>query len=215
MMVSLNGSANNITSQSNVSNEELVQSLQSQIDELLKIKEGEDQEQLSLRHGYESTKRKLTDLEENYKQSINSLNNTHRALNVLQTELEKQKASNKQLRNELEEVRLKRKMQSPRNFSTASMDHLGNGRSNSLTSNSGVGSNSGGPGSVVGGLDSVDEVDIDDRINDLQEEVSRSGFKIKDLQADLYIVRQERDQLKDELVTLKKRMLFDSTNDSE
>ncbi|GMG32761.1 unnamed protein product [Ambrosiozyma monospora] len=213
-VVSVNGSTNNITSQSNASNEKLVQSLQSQIDELLRIKEGEDQEQLSLRHGYESTKRKLTDLEENYKQSINSLNNTHRALNVLQTELEKQKASNKQLRNELEEVRLKRKMQSPRNFSTASMDHS-SGRSNSLTSNSGFGSNGGGPGSVVGGLDSVDEVDIDDRLNDLQEEVSRSGFKIKDLQADLYIVRQERDQLKDELVTLKKRMLFDSTNDSD
>ncbi|GMF62440.1 unnamed protein product [[Candida] boidinii] len=87
--------------------------LQSQLAKILELTKKDDQheqELKTLKAKYEASEKeyldKLTEMEISYKQSVQSLNNTHRALTLSQNELDKQRDINKKLTSELDELRL-------------------------------------------------------------------------------------------------------------
>ncbi|SCU94350.1 LAFA_0F21308g1_1 [Lachancea sp. 'fantastica'] len=119
----------------------------------------------------------VRNLEHNYESSVNSVNYASRALELSQAELNKFKQENKQLTDELEE--LKYKSTDRRDISLTSND-------DSILSVGG-----GAPGSETR--------------NDMRDAPYR--LKIKDLKAELFIIKQERDSLNDNLMELKKKLL--------
>ncbi|ODV83971.1 hypothetical protein CANARDRAFT_8965 [[Candida] arabinofermentans NRRL YB-2248] len=174
------------TESSTIGKDQLIEKLQAQVDELLSIKKSEESDLETVTNQLNATSLKLKELEESYKKSITSLNNTHRALQVSQIESEKQKELNKKLNLDISELQLKK-----RNFSSNSNPGYPNSSVENTPKN--------------GIVRSDDEVTAgeDDEDGELDE---RYGFKIRDLEADLFIVGQERDQLKEELVLLKKKL---------
>ncbi|SCU88816.1 LAME_0E01244g1_1 [Lachancea meyersii CBS 8951] len=116
-------------------------------------------------------------LEQNYESSLNSVNYASRALELSQDDLNKYKQENKRLADELEE--LKYKSNDRRDVSITSNDE-------SIMS---VG------GGAVGS----------DSRNDMRDAPYR--LKIKDLKAELFIIKQERDSLNENLMELKKKLL--------
>lgn len=158
--------------ESQSSQNKTIQELQSQVDKLLNVnKDAENQ----LRSKVEVQDRRLKELEEAYKNSVNSLNNTHRALTLSQSEMEKLKDANKKLSSDLDELKLKRSI-SPK---VRSDEDAENGESKGINS-------------------SNDE--------DFSEIEAQYSFKIKDLEAELFIASQERDKMREELVSLKKKI---------
>ncbi|VEU21446.1 DEKNAAC102725 [Brettanomyces naardenensis] len=152
-----------------------VKRLQAQVDELLDFNKSEE-DGLKSQLSVEEKKRK--ELESSYKQSVSSLNNTHRALAMSQTEIESLRDSIKKLNSELEDLKLKKRIPS------------GAVRSPSASHTS----------------DLVADKDGEQDIGDNSEIEARYGFKIRDLEADLFIATQERDKLREELIALKKKM---------
>lgn len=158
--------------ESQLSQNKTIQELQSQVDKLLNVnKDAENQ----LRSKVEVQDRRLKELEEAYKNSVNSLNNTHRALTLSQSEMEKLKDANKKLSSDLDELKLKRSI-SPK---VRSDEDAENGESKGVNSRN-------------------DE--------DFSEIEAQYSFKIKDLEAELFIASQERDKMREELVSLKKKI---------
>ena len=121
----------------------------------------------------EELRAKQTELDElsaNYKESINSMNNTSKALELSQKELERYKSLNKKLQEDLENVK------------------LGHDRD--------------------GGSEGKEDGNISVNSNDNSSiRDARFNMKINDLKAELFIIQQERDSLKDETLQLKKKLL--------
>ncbi|SCU99407.1 LADA_0H19570g1_1 [Lachancea dasiensis] len=120
---------------------------------------------------------KVEDLEQNYEHSVNSVNNASRALELSQADLNKFKQDNKRLADELEE--LKYKSPDYRDVSITSVDE-------SIASS----------GAVAASTESK---------NDMRAAPYR--LKINDLKAELFIIKQERDSLNENLMELKKKLL--------
>ncbi|GME97652.1 unnamed protein product [[Candida] boidinii] len=173
--------------------------LQSQLAKILELTKKDDQheqELKTLKAKYEASEKeyldKLTEMEISYKQSVQSLNNTHRALTLSQNELDKQRDINKKLTSELDELRLissKKSMPGSRNITPI----LGRGHTPLSADKE----------SFDDSFNNEDEADDEDMGLD-----ARYRFKIRDLEADLVIVGQERDQLRDELIKLKKKVMM-------
>lgn len=102
--------------------------------------------------------------EENYRNAMNSVKKTGKALEMSQKELNKQKDLNKHLQQEMEELKLKR------NVSTSSGQ----------------------------GEEDEDEEDLKD---------AEFNMKIRDLEAELFITKQDRDELKEQVVAVKKQLI--------
>jgi len=174
--------------------EEVTSSLQSHIDDLLKENEELHTQHKSLQGKYsllesnqqelESLKAKVAELskmEENYKQSLHSVKNSSRALQVSQSELNKQKELTTKLQQELEELKLFRaNRKSSRNTTPIVNDF-----SNHPTPKQ--------------------PVTTDEEEEDIEN--AHYNLKIRDLQAELYITQQERNDLKRDVLELKKKML--------
>lgn len=111
-------------------------------------------------------------IQENYKRSLNSVNNSSRALELSETEIEKLKKENKRITEQLEEMRCKGTSQCT-------------------------------DASFLSSEDSVNSM------NDVHY-----NLKIKDLKAELFIIKQERDSLKDDVLELKKKILNLEDHDS-
>ncbi|EGW34626.1 uncharacterized protein SPAPADRAFT_131353 [Spathaspora passalidarum NRRL Y-27907] len=155
-----------------------VAQLQRQVDELLRISKENDQstEVETLHKQLEEKTAALEKFEENYKQALQSVNNTSKALKLNEEEFEHQKKLLEKLTKENNELKL---------FKKASKR---------------ISSRSGTPDELT---EESNEADDDD-----DEGISNAhlNIKIKDLEADLYIIRQERDQLKDHVISLQKEL---------
>lgn len=147
-------------------------------------------EELSISHQnqskeLESNESKVLELENKQKETIGSLNKTYKALHLSQNELGKLREENKMLKNQIEELKISKRVYS--NSSTPLIDNKKQISRDLVNENREPGQH--------------DEEDDDDE-NDLDPLV----IKLKDLEAHLYIVSQERDDLKEELLTIKKQM---------
>lgn len=180
-----------------VDNSELTQ-LQSQLDELMAVSKQNDEmaarEINDLKALVEERLNGLRSIEEKYRDALSLVNHTSKALKLSQEEVLSQKLMLDKLMKENNELRM---------FKTASRRTL-------LRSATPMGT-PGGPGAAEG-LPLVAPIaeDLDD------EDVTRNthaNLKIKDLEADLFILGQERDSLKDQVVSLKKQ-LYMAQNDA-
>lgn len=127
----------------------------------------------------------LREYETLFVESKKSLSNSYQALKISQTEADKLKAQVINLTKELDELKLKKRVYSngsQRNFTPVRND---SNHSIEATSN-----------------DIEDEID-DHNVSLIDE---RYEIKIRDLEANVYIVSQERDQLRNELLELKKEL---------
>ncbi|ANZ74077.1 BA75_00316T0 [Komagataella pastoris] len=189
-----------------VNEEDLPTRLQKQIDQLLELNATQEEEKHAFEEELDSLKNELRevskekealetksvtnkDLETNYKQSVQSLKNTHKALNLSQLELEKQKDLNKKLSSEIEELRLFKlnKRNTSRNVTPVIVNDSESFQNDTNDSKE----------------PRNEDPDDDDDNNELNDHYD---LKIKDLEADLFILKQERDQLKDEVHQLKKTL---------
>lgn len=171
--------------------------LRSQIDELLKENEEHDLNRKKLQDElatYKTTQSELealkakvaemSKLEENYKESLHSVNTATRALRVSQSDLAKEKELTSKLQHEIDELKLFRAKKSSRNATPIMQQQ---------------------------DLNTKDVEDGDDEDEDVAN--AHYNLKIRDLQAELYIIKKERDDLKDEALTLKKK-LYNASNPS-
>lgn len=157
----------------------LVEQLQGQIDNLLHINAEHETASKNLKTELEtaqSSTKSLADLESRFKQSMQSLNSTHKALTLSQSELEKQKDQNKKLLEELEELRVFK-----------------------------LSARKAGSRNVTPLMESEDFESTEPE--DDSELRAHYDMRLKDLQADLFIMTQERDQLRQDLVVVKKKLL--------
>lgn len=169
----------------------VVAKLQLQVDELLKIgKQNEttfSQEIEALRKELQEKTTSLKTVEENYRESIQSVNNTSKALKLNQEELSNQRILMERLIKENNELKLYKK---------ASSKKLGSRDGTPVVNEYQQGEDS--PG--------VDELNNDDDDDEDVISTAHYNMKIKDLEADLYILKQERDQLKDNVTSLQKQL---------
>ncbi|CAK9438733.1 uncharacterized protein LODBEIA_P29570 [Lodderomyces beijingensis] len=180
-------------------NNPVVAKLQSQVDALIRIGKQNDEtssiEIENLRKELESKLLTVRNLEENYKESLQSVKNTSKALKLNQDELNHQRHLMEKLTRENNELRMYKRASSKRNAALSSA---------TPSSNFDEGS----------GFATPKESDDDEDDDDDEEPVISSAhynMKIKDLEADLYILKQERDQLKDNVTSLQKQ-LYLATN---
>ncbi|KAG7728797.1 hypothetical protein KL933_002030 [Ogataea haglerorum] len=147
----------------------LAEDLQKQVNELIASKRNDEEKISKLTEELRMYSLKAKELEDSYKKSYASLRNSHKALTVSQSEIEKHKELNKRLMNELKELQMK-------SMNTSDKEMKDNSSDTSNTS----------------GIDTSFD--------------ARYDVKIKDLEAELFIVSQERDQLKEEIISLKKKL---------
>lgn len=170
---------------------EMVTKLQQQLDDLLTITKNQEAgsaaEIESLRNELGQKLQSLKTMEQNYKDALLSVNNTSKALNLTQDELNSQRIVMEKLIKENNELKL---------FKKASR------RVGSRTSI--VDGNNTPEGEVVGNVSGTED---DEAITNVHY-----TMKLKDLEADLYILRQERDQLKDDVTTLKKELYLSKSS---
>ena len=168
-------------------NNPFITQLQKQVDDLLRIsKQNEIQSSTEINSLKSELTEKLNTLksfEENYRDALQSVNNTSKALKMNQEESHKQKAMIEKLVNENKELTI---------FKSASKRHSSRNGTPLLENNPKL------PGLIPEGNEEEDE----------NESISNAHFnmRIKDLEADLYIIKQERNQLKDNVTTLQKQL---------
>lgn len=141
----------------------------------------------------------LAKFEENYRESVHSVTNASRALELSQSELNKEKEINRKLQHALDELKMLKK---PSRVSTPVVGNSSLTTPKTQTSggfDDSVSSLQQHGDSTEGG--NSDEDDFDDIEN------AHLNMKIRDLQAELFITKQERDQLKDDVLDLKKKLL--------
>lgn len=164
----------------------MVSQLQKQLDDLMHIskqqEEGSSSEIQELKAELDAKLQNLKTFEVNYRDALQSVNNTSRALNLTQEELDKQKVLIDKLLKENSELKIFKKASSKR-FSTKSP-----------IIDEGSTSEFGTPAPEVAEED--------------EEHISSAHFnmKMKDLEADLFILKQERDQLKENVTSLQKQL---------
>lgn len=168
----------------------LVTQLQKQIDDLLLTSkqqhEGASAEVQTLETELQAKLVSLRTFEDNYRDALQSVNNTSKALNMTQDELKSQKFLIEKLIKENNELMLYKKA------STVSKRASSAASTSILDSSIGVTPHSGANG---------DE--------DEEEEGFTSAhynMKLKDLEADLFILKQERDNLTETVTSLKKEL---------
>lgn len=169
----------------------MVAELQKQVDDLLRTSQQQQQasasEMSELRNELEAKMAALQALEANYRDAIQSVNNTSKALNVNQDELRNQKVLIEKLARENNELKLFKKA-SRRVSSLPGESSIKRMQSDSTTSLH----------------------EVNDTEDDLQS--AHYQMKVKDLEADLYIMKQERDQLIENVNSLKKELYFAKNN---
>lgn len=179
-------------------NNPVVAKLQQQVDDLLRISKQNDevsnQEIATLRQELTTRIANLKNLEENYRESLQSVNNTSKALKLNQEELNNQRNFMDKLIKENNELKM---------FKSAH-----------LKKNNGSSSATGTPildDAFSDAHESVNPGVVDD---DDEGVISNAHFnmKIKDLEADLYIIKQERDQLKNNVTALQKQLYLAQNN---
>ncbi|ODQ58911.1 hypothetical protein WICANDRAFT_16241, partial [Wickerhamomyces anomalus NRRL Y-366-8] len=186
---SLSGSGVN-----NGQDDDVTTSLQAQIDELLKENEELHGQHKSLKDQYsslessqggelEALRAKVTELskiEENYKDSLHSVKNTSRALQVSQSELNKQKEVTLKLQQELDELKLFRANRKSSRNTTPIVNEFSKQET------------------------PKQPITTDEEEEDIES--AHYNLKIRDLQAELFITKQERDELKHDVLELKKKL---------
>ncbi|AMD18627.1 HBL275Wp [Eremothecium sinecaudum] len=132
----------------------------------LKQTRDENTQLKSLRDELITKQKDFSMLEQNYKSSLNSVNNASKALELSRSELDKLKHENQMLKEQVKDYSLSPSVEGRSKFSGSSFDEP---------------------------LLPINE--------------AQYNIRIKDLKAELFIITQERDSLKNELLQLKKRML--------
>ncbi|KAI5966306.1 KEL2 [Candida pseudojiufengensis] len=172
-------------------NNPIVNKLQQQINDLLRIsKQNEESSKFeieSLKENLQTKIQNLKQLEDNYKESLQSVNNTSKALKLNQNEILNQRNLLEKLIKENNELKIFKKAAS------------GGASSRSPIINS----ESATPGEPL-------QENEEDDVNVINN--AHYNMKIKDLEADLYILKQERDQLKDNVTSLQKQLYLSSNN---
>lgn len=175
----------------NQENDTVVAELQKQVDDLLRTSQQQQQasasEMSELRNELEAKMAALQALEASYRDAIQSVNNTSKALNVNQDELRNQKVLIEKLARENNELKLFKKA-SRRVSSLPGESSIKRMQSDSTTSLH----------------------EVNDTEDDLQS--AHYQMKVKDLEADLYIMKQERDLLIENVNSLKKELYFAKNN---
>ncbi|KAM9890309.1 hypothetical protein OXX79_011523 [Metschnikowia pulcherrima] len=169
---------------------DLVNKLQAQVDELLR--DGKSQNESfaaeidALKTELNSKLASLKTYEDNYRDALQSVKNTSKALDLTQDELTSQKLTIEKLMKENNELRLfKRAASASRKYSFQMPDP--NNSNNSSPS-------------------PVTEIHPDEDEEEEEFSAAHYNMKLKDLEADLYIMKQDRDQLNDQVVALKKEL---------
>ncbi|CCH60446.1 hypothetical protein TBLA_0C06530 [Henningerozyma blattae CBS 6284] len=132
---------------------------------------------LTLNNSFMSKKNEFTEIEKNYKSSLNSMLNANKALELSQKELTKYREMNGRLQKDLEELQFDKTNNAKRNISEAS----------SFSKNS------------------INNDSNDDNSNTDYRE-THYKMKISDLKAELFIIKQERDNLKEDVHQMKKQL---------
>ena len=153
----------------------------------------EDAEKEEMKDKIEELSGHLQQYESLFTESKNSLNKSHRALLLSQSEAGKLKQELKSVTSELEELKLKKRVYSTSSSRIPSSSKINNEHSLVHTEHE---------------IKEDGEEENDTSLLDDHYEI-----RIKDLEANVYIVSQERDQLRDELMQLKKQ-LYNSHNSS-
>lgn len=160
---------------------QVVSQLQRQVDELMKTSktqhEGSAAEVKALEAEVLAKLQALKQYEENYRDALQSVNNTHKALQLTNEELRNQKLLIEKLVKENNELRLFKK-------------------ANSRFSTRGDVSNGSSP---IPGTPQLEE-------DEFGFTSAHYNMKLKDMEADLYILKQERDQLNEKVASLKKEL---------
>lgn len=163
----------------------VVAQLQKQVDELLlsskKQQEGASAEVQTLESELQAKLLSLRTFEDNYRDALQSVNNTSKALNLTQDELKSQKILIEKLIKENNELKLYKKASAVSKRASSAVSTPVNESS---------------PGFANPALEAEEE----------EEGFTSAHYnmKLKDLEADLYILKQERDQLTDTVSSLKK-----------
>jgi hypothetical protein len=160
-----------------------------------------------------------------FSESKNSLNKSHKALLLSQSESNKLKNQINLLRNELDDLKLKRRVYSnsnsripsaSRNISASNTPILKNPSTSSLIrADSSIHSDhSTGISNLKDSTSDENEIENENEDDyDMSFVDERYEIKIKDLEVNLFIVSQERDQIREELNELKKK-LYNNMNNS-
>lgn len=171
----------------------VVAQLQKQVDELLQAsrqqQEGASDEIQTLEAELQAKLVSLRTFEDNYRDALQSVNNTSKALNLTQDELKSQKILMEKLIKENNELKLYKKASAgSRRTSTAMSTPI----------------HESSPGFASPGI--VQPVQEDDEDDEEGFASAHYNMKLKDLEADLYILKQERDQLTNTVSSLKKEL---------
>lgn len=174
-----------------VQNDALASKLQKQLDELLIVGKQNDQksngEITKLKEELNEKVQNLKQFEENYRDALQSVNNTSKALKMNDDESRNQKQMIEKLIKENNELQL---------FMKASKRHSSRGGTGGPIA-PGIGS----PNLPHAITEEDETVDDDSALNN-----AHFNMKIQDLEADLYILKQERDQLKESVTGLQKEL---------
>lgn len=141
---------------------------------------------------------KLVELDTRYKNSLHSVTNSAKALQLSESELSKQRDLNKTLLNDLEEMKLKKS--ASRNVTPIINDF----KKRKSMGTSGL------QGSTEGEDHFHEHNHEGEEEEEEEEDFENSHFNltIRDLQAELYIIKQERDELKENVLKLKKDLFI-------
>lgn len=165
---------------------DVVSKLQQQIDSLLRTSkaqhDGSKAEVEELQNQLQSKLVSLKTFEENYRDALQSVKNTSKALDLTQDELKNQRITMDRLIKENNELKLFKKAATAAKRATV----MGS-----------VGDNINDPEAVYGDASPNEDEEFN---------FAHYNMKLKDLEADLYIMRQERDQLNDTVASLKKEL---------
>lgn len=174
----------------NGEHQELTQQLQNQVDELLKTSkqqhEGSSAEVKALESELQAKLASLRTFEDNYRDALQLVKNTSKALNLTQEELQNQKNLIDKLVKENNELKIFKKATSATKRSSTPLEPSG-GVSHSATPEHAEEEEDGG------------------------YTAAHYSMKLRDLEADLYILKQERDQLNDTVSSLKKELYLAQT----
>lgn len=153
--------------------------------EIIELKDSASKQVAELKNELDQSLLNLKTLEDNYKEALQSVNNTSKALSLTQDELNNQKQTIDKLTKENKELKLFKKASkrtSSRNplLAQPSLDNFG----------------------------SSPHFTADNVASDNEENIEEAHFnmKLKDLEADLFILKQERDLLKDNVTSLQKQL---------
>lgn len=180
----------------------VVLKLQQQVNEILRIskeqQEGSQSEVKLLQDELSQKLQALKTFEINYRDALQSVNNTSKALNLTQDELNSQRNMIEKLIKENNELKL---------FKKASRRISSRATPPSISEEKFSKSSSPIP-------EAVPEYNKSEEDDDEVDGITSAHFnmKIKDLEADLFILKQERDQLKEQVTSLQKQLYLAQNN---